>query len=76
MSRKIAHHFDRWAIEAYIDWSCWLVGVNWYLTAYYLHVGPLIVGLYKWRYEDQPPGLMDVLSTEPLARPRGDQETP
>lgn len=39
-------------VEAYTDWTCWMVGVNFAhfdldrQWAIYLHVGPLIVGTY------------------------------
>ena len=40
----------RWTAEAYLDWSCLMVGINWSrgdLAAFYVHIGPAILGIYR-----------------------------
>jgi hypothetical protein len=47
--RRIQHSVGRWMVEAYIDATCLMIGVNWAIwerPALYIHVGPLIVGVW------------------------------
>lgn len=53
--RKTSAGHGQWITQALFDWSCLMVGVNWAtssrtggLTGFYIHVGPVILGVYRW----------------------------
>lgn len=42
-----------WTWELLLDLTCLMVGVNWNwdgIRACYVHVGPLILGVYHWEH--------------------------
>lgn len=52
--RKVSHGHGEWITEAYFDWTCLMVGVNWApggsgrIRGIYAHIGPLILGVWRW----------------------------
>lgn len=50
--KSIRRRFGAWTVDAYLDFTCLMVGVNWACNigsrvyGLYLHIGPLIIGAY------------------------------
>lgn len=45
----------RWRFEAYVDPTCWMVGVNFGIEKFnlYFHIGPFIIGAWRdWNWRD------------------------
>lgn len=48
---QVVRRRPQWSAEVFVDWSTWLLGVNWFgLDASggcYLHMGPIAFGVYR-----------------------------